>query len=719
MPTFWGREWQVNASGAGTQLKSDITVLSNGDYLVTYLDTNPTPDAIRAQRFNGFGEPIGAEIVVGTTNFVITDNTTAAPSVTTLPNGEFAIAWLSATNTLSLQKFTAAGAPNGGAITVAPNVDSFVQSFDMVGLADGTIAATYTRNVSGEEDIILKIISATGSVGGEINVDVTASSSQYISYIASNGSNLVASWYDGSVTDVQARIFSLTGGLSGSETTLNTTTSGVQAYSPIVALPGSNYVSVWADYTIGTLRGQLLTASLAKTGAEFVIAVDLGVNGDNVHAIAATQNGGFFVAYQTSTGVLFGQAVTALGTLDGARIRIADNVSLTDTVKLATLPDGRIAATWTDNSNRDGSASGIFTRIIDPRDGLVDGDGNANTLYGHQFLTDQISGFGGNDTIFALGGDDLVFGGDGNDLVFGWTGRDVLWGDFGNDTLHGEQDNDVLLGVDGNDVAFGGDGADTLYGWFGSDTLWGGNGDDLILGEQDNDLILGEAGNDQLDGNDGNDTLFGFFGNDTLLGGAGADELRGEQDNDLAFGSTGNDTIFGGNGNDTLFGEQDNDILIGELGNDLLNGQEGQDTLYGFDGDDTLFGFTGNDSLFGEVGNDVMLGEDGNDFLGGQAGNDFMVGGRGADTLFGDGGDDIFVFALADLQNGIADEINAFAEVGGNFDLIRFEGIAPAAVSTGQIGPNTVINVAIPGGTATIIVTSFNAGAILDQFIFV
>ncbi len=105
--------------------------------------------------------------------------------------------------------------------------------------------------------------------------------------------------------------------------------------------------------------------------------------------------------------------------------------------------------------------------------------------------------------------------------------------------------------------------------------------------------------------------------------------------------------------------------------------------------------------------------------MGGQAGNDFMVGGRGADALWGDGGDDTYVFALADLQNGVSDEINSFGEVAGNFDRIRFEGIAPAAVSFGQVGPNAIISIAIPGGTASIVVTNFSAPALADQLLFV
>ncbi len=117
-------------------------------------------------------------------------------------------------------------------------------------------------------------------------------------------------------------------------------------------------------------------------------------------------------------------------------------------------------------------------------------------------------------------------------------------------------------------------------------------------------------------------------------------------------------------------------------------------------GDDTLYGFSGLDLLLGEDGNDVLLGEDDADFLGGQAGNDLLIGGRGADTMWGDGGDDTFVFALADLQNGVQDQVNSFAEVAGNFDRIRFEGVSQSSLIVNQSGADTLIT--FMGNTASI-----------------
>jgi Ca2+-binding RTX toxin-like protein len=371
-----------------------------------------------------------------------------------------------------------------------------------------------------------------------------------------------------------------------------------------------------------------------------------------------------------------------------------------------------------------GGTGANFLDGIDGNDSIRANSGN-DTVFGGNG-NDTVFGEGDNDLIFGFFGADLLWGGSGNDTIrgerdadvlLGEAGNDVLWGDEENDTLYGFSGNDILLGGTGNDTMFGEADNDTLYGWFGADEMWGGLGDDRLFGEQDNDTLLGQEGADFLDGVDGNDTLYGFTGIDTLLGGNGNDLIFGEGDGDIAFGFLGSDTLWGGDGNDTLFGEQENDSLFGDAGNDILLGGEGNDSMYGFVGDDTMYGFTGNDLMFGEDGIDIMLGEDGNDFLGGQAGNDWIVGGRGADTMWGDEGDDFYVFNINDLQNGVQDVINSFGELLGNNDRIRFEGIASGSVSVSQQGVNALVS--FNGTSGSILITSFLASNLGDQFIFV
>lgn len=191
---------------------------------------------------------------------------------------------------------------------------------------------------------------------------------------------------------------------------------------------------------------------------------------------------------------------------------------------------------------------------------------------------------------------------------------DVTIADFG--TARGSAAQDYLIGGLNQSRLFGGDGGDLIYGFAGDDTL------------------LGEAGDDWLDGGTGNDTLLGGNGNDNLFGG---------NDNDSVVGGAGDDTLNGGLANDTLIGNHGIDIMTGGEGADIFAFIMGGDIIRITDFeagvDDLAFvglptGFTASDLLpfVSQVGNDVII----------AAGGQQVVF---EDTLLSDlgGGDVIFV----------------------------------------------------------------------------
>ncbi len=156
---------------------------------------------------------------------------------------------------------------------------------------------------------------------------------------------------------------------------------------------------------------------------------------------------------------------------------------------LTALSDGRIVVTWHT------LMATISAQIIDPRDGLIYGTANGDTLYGHATVNDEINGLDGADTIFGLGGNDQVHAGSGTDNVTLARGDDVAYGGAGNDVITGGNGEDVLYGEGDNDNLSGGKGEDELFGGAGNDTLNGNNGDDIIAGGAGNDTIFdGEGG---------------------------------------------------------------------------------------------------------------------------------------------------------------------------------------------------------------------------------
>jgi len=444
--TFWNSERLVNTTTGGSQSEPSVAVLPDGGTVVAWTDTGPIPGVVRIQRFDAFGAPVGAETTVGNIG------TYGVPQVAVLPDGRYAVAWMSSDTTLSILRFAANGALDGGPTVVTTNSSTnFAHPFDVIGLANNTYALAYGTGTPGDGDAALRIISGAGVVGSEIVIDNPAGSSQSTPYLSATASGILVTWYDGSANlgDIQARSFSLTGGSPTAEVTVNTSTANVQIFSPVALLTTQNHVVVWND-VVG-MRGQIITTAGGRIGSEFLVALDASSN--DAAAVAATQEGGFVVVYRTTTGSIVAQAFNSFGLPNGDRLRIADTSNEFNAVDVSALPDGRIAVTWSSTGAADGSDTGIFTRILDPRDGVVSGNANANTLYGNDFRGDQISGFGGADTMFGLGGDDVMFGGDGGDTMSGGAGQDVLFGEFANDVMSGGAGNDNMDGGAGSDTA--------------------------------------------------------------------------------------------------------------------------------------------------------------------------------------------------------------------------------------------------------------------------
>ncbi len=297
--------------------------------------------------------------------------------------------------------------------------------------------------------------------------------------------------------------------------------------------------------------------------------------------------------------------------------------------------------------------------------GVIQGDGNANTLTGTWV----------GDTINGLGGNDILNGGDGNDTLDGGGGADVMIGGLGDDTyivdnvgdtvvenagkgtdgvttslsyslganlenltLTGGADlegtgnalDNIIVGNTGANRLLGNDGIDRMFGGAGADQIFGGEGADLLNGDGDADIIAGEGGNDSLWGGDGNDQMDGGAGSDSLFGGDGDDDLKG---------GAGIDTLRGGLGDDVFVIDEVGDQALEEAG-------EGTDTVTSFV-DVTLAANVENLNLAGTVvlgvGNELINEINGNaedNWLDGKAGADIMRGGLGNDTyIFDDAGD--------------------------------------------------------------------------------
>lgn len=326
-----------------------------------------------------------------------------------------------------------------------------------------------------------------------------------------------------------------------------------------------------------------------------------------------------------------------------------------------------------------------------------------DSIFGFDFLTETIEGYGGADELFGNNSDTLL-GGDGDDTLDagdhssmdGGSGNDALWGGVQSSLNGGTGDDQLNAGALSSLV--GDDGSDHLSGGLGS-TIVGGAGDDHLEGYGDV-TMFGNEGNDVLwvrspgtaeafasvYGGTGNDSITGSLytrvhfergdGNDTYVGLVNADGLATSSDRatlELGAGIASGDVTVALNGDaltlnlgagesvvlSNYFWDADTTkrglnavISIGSLNfangeardvrSWIVGGTNGANTLTGTTGNDVIAGYLGNDNLSGGAGDDGLHGGAGDDTLLGSDGNDTLVGHIGVDSLVGGLGSDVY-----------------------------------------------------------------------------
>ncbi|WP_332853587.1 calcium-binding protein [Duganella sp. S19_KUP01_CR8] len=354
--------------------------------------------------------------------------------------------------------------------------------------------------------------------------------------------------------------------------------------------------------------------------------------------------------------------------------------------------------------------------------GGTDGD---DTLRGSDGA-DTLRGLAGGDTLFGLGGDDVLVGGSGDDTLDGGSGDDVYQfarGD-GADIIVDHDDNganidtvalgegiastDVTAVRDGDDLRLRIDDSDSLLlsNWFRSDAdriervtfasgevwdaaallakaqasgtdagvLYGTDGADILVGGRGDDLLYGKAGADvyRFALGDGADTIYdaagvagefdrvefdaGIVPDDVSVSLQGANMV-------LNIGASG-DSITMNNWTDVAQRIEQVVFANGTIwtGDDLV-----AKLAPATDGDDQLLAKPSGGTLNGLAGNDVLIGLEGDDTLNGGAGYDRLDGGAGRD---------VYLFAVGDGQDTIAQN-----DHDGPGDAVRFDAsVTPADV---------------------------------------
>ncbi|WP_299752288.1 tandem-95 repeat protein [uncultured Tateyamaria sp.] len=263
-------EFLVNEFTNGDQVKSSVTALANGDFVITWTSHDgqqgDTDWAIKARIFDATGDEIVSEFLVNE----ITHDLQWFPSVTALANGNFVVTWRSDDGQQQWDYSSAIKArilnENGDEIVseFLVNEASYgEQSWPRVTtLADGNFVVTWMSKdgQQGEEPnsyaIKARIFDANGDeIVSEFLVNEFTNDGQlWPSVTALTNGNFVVTWTtfdwpqgDMSGWAIKARIFDANGDEVVSEFLVNEITYGSQWASSVTALANGDFVVTWTS----------------------------------------------------------------------------------------------------------------------------------------------------------------------------------------------------------------------------------------------------------------------------------------------------------------------------------------------------------------------------------------------------------------------------------------------------------------------------------------
>lgn len=760
-----------------------ITALPDGGFAVAWTEGTGINRAVAMQIFSATGAAVSEKL-----NPAPTGGATYMPDITR-DAANLVLTWTRDTNNAGdeavfLRLLNLDGTPVSGAQAVANTlgVDEFQSAVDA--RSSGSVAAYVVSTGSG--DVIMSLRGTNGAQVASVTVASGANTQVVPAVEVLAGGRIVVGWVDATVSTSEYRvsIFSSSGTAIGGATNLpvaSAATAPGGSTPSIAALSSGGFVVAWddgADRPTDTnsfhIGYQLFNESGVKIGAERVANI-IGTDIQAVPNVVVLADGGFLITWQdaresgTSLNV-FGARFDGEGNRVGVEFQLTGGVLREGDPAMALLSDGRVAATWIDEN--DGR---VKFQILDPRDGVVGGTRQADTLYGHDILPTQLSGESGNDVLIGGNSTDMLFGGDGDDVLEGRAGGDGLNGGAGNDTATyanatagltaslanpgqntGEAAADIytsienLAGSSFGDLLVGNTGFNTLDGRGGDDTLVGGANADAIIGGTGLDfasyagasagvtarldfstLNQGEAAGDTyssiegLIGSSYFDFLVGNANENWLQAGANADYVAGVGGDDLLLGQDGADTLDGGTGNDTLLGGAGGDSLLGGGGEDFASYADATSAVTvrldfptlnrGDAAGDVLVGISG---LIGSAFDDTLVGTTGAQTLQGGAGMDSLIGRGGADVLFGGAGLDFFAFAAADFEAGVYDVIkDMYAE--GTPDWFVTTGVDAASIVTLDYLGGVIVTLASLGfgaGSGGVYIENFSAAQFSQAF---
>ena len=246
-------------------------------------------------------------------------------------------------------------------LTLAHAFDPSITAF-----ADGSYVVSYTVGSGNDTDIVARIVSPTGTVGAQFDVDNQTDNRNFSEIATLANGNFVVVYQDESGgnptnTDIKYAILSPTGTLLEGPRVVNQAGGPGLEADPDVAALGNAFVVVWTDPDAPD-SDDIFGSIISERGiSAFAINTTTGVQDEA--SVLALADGGFLVTWEDDTANLVrGQRFSGGGLKIGAEFIVQNGVSPADSPESALLADGRIAYALGDLSTGDPDvATSIFS----------------------------------------------------------------------------------------------------------------------------------------------------------------------------------------------------------------------------------------------------------------------------------------------------------------------------------------------------------------------
>lgn len=281
-----GGEFLVNRVTAGTQAQPSVAAFGAGGFVVAWTTDEDDSLGVRAQRFSASGGRLGSELVVN----VKRGGRQWRPSVAALSNGAFIIVWASDRQDGSLvgvygRLYDAVSGLPSGEFLVSTRVAGSQAQPSAAALADGGFVVTWMTD---RQTISAQRFTAAGAKrGGEFQVNTAENRVQvYPSAAPLKDGGFIIAWEsakrDGSDPSVSARRYRSNGAAAGDQFPVNSSAILGQYKLAVTGLQQGGFAILWSRRSARPLGldvlGQVFDFAGRRVDVEFSVNTTLKEN---------------------------------------------------------------------------------------------------------------------------------------------------------------------------------------------------------------------------------------------------------------------------------------------------------------------------------------------------------------------------------------------------------------------------------------------------------